>query len=102
MDDDVQTKVVEVRLGVTVPELTQDQVFGLLRGLDAYEPSVGLGYAGEAAVVFLDVHPEKAATLSEQAAEFARELGLTPSLVEVLDPDVYEVRALAELESDLS
>lgn len=93
------SKVVEVRLGRTMHELTEDHVFGLLRGLDAYDPSVGLGYAGEAAVVFLDVDADKAPVLGEQAAEFARELGLSPSLVEVLDPDVYEARALAEVDA---
>lgn len=95
---DVTSKVVEVRLGCTMHELTEDQVFGLLRNLDEHETAVGLGYAGEAAVVITDVPAGQAAELAEQVAEIARVLELVPSLVEVLDPDVYEARVLAEVD----
>lgn len=95
---DVTSKVVEVRLGCTMHELTEDQVFGLLRNLDEHETAVGLGYAGEAAVVITDVSADQATEVAEHAAEVARVLELVPSLVEILDPDVYEARALAEVD----
>lgn len=92
------SKVVEVRLGVPHGQLTQDQVFGLLRNLNEHETSVGLGYGGEAAVIITDVDDETATELGEHVPDVAGVLGLFPSLVEVLDPAEYEARAWAEVD----
>lgn len=94
------SKVVEVRLGRTMHELTEDHVFGLLRAFPDRAPSVGLGYGGEAAVVCLHVPDDEAQLLGDNIAQQARNLGLEPSLVEVLESSEYEARAWAEVDVD--
>lgn len=94
------SRIVEVRLGCTMHELSQDQVFGLLRAFPDRAPSVGLGYGGEAAVVCLYVPDEEAQVLGLNIEVEARALGLEPSLVEVLDPEAYEARAWDEVGVD--
>lgn len=90
-------KIVEVRFDCGLHDLTEGQVFGLLRAFPDYDISVGLGYGGAAAVVVLDATDTGAESLAGQINTLARQLGLTPTLVEVLDVAEYEARALAEL-----
>lgn len=92
------TKVVEVRLGVALHDLKQEQVFGLLRSFPDMDINVGLGYGGEAAAIILDVPEdsaeELASVLHDKAEAF---MGKEPTLVEILDTEAYEARALAEM-----
>lgn len=92
------TKVVEVRLDVDHHQLTEEQVFGLIRTSPGLDISVGLGYGGLAAAVVINVNPAIAGDVGKQLAAKAEELGLTVTVVEVLDTDEYESRGLAELE----
>lgn len=91
------SNVVEVRFDAAPHELTEDQVFGLLRAFSDYEISVGLGYGGTAAAAVLDVEPDEAEPLSERIAEEADARGLTVTVKEVLSAAEYEQRALAEV-----
>jgi len=90
-------QVVEVRFDAEVHDLTQKQVMGLLKEFDAdHEIIVGLVYGGGAGAVVLDVPESKAAGLAEDVSTKAQDLGLTVTVIEVLDTDEYEERALAE------
>ena len=91
------TKVVEVRFDAEVHDLTQKQVMGLLKAFDSnFDISVGLGYGGKAAAVILDAPEADAVELGHEVKDYAQTLGLTVTLVEVLDTEAYNERALAE------
>lgn len=92
------SNVVEVRFDCGPYDMSEKQVFGLLRAFPDEEISVGLGYAGQAAAVVLDVAPDDAEALSDLVADKARALGLTVTHTEVLSADEYEQRGLAEAE----
>lgn len=89
-------KVVEARFTASMHDLTDEQVFDLIRVSPGHEISVGLGYGGTAAAVALDVPASIAADLGRQLSEKASELGLDVAFLEVLDPEEYEARALGE------
>lgn len=91
------TKVVEVRFDAEVHDLTEEQVFGLLSEFDPdYSISVGLGYGGKASSVLFQVAADNAVQTGERVKAVSEALGLTVTDIEVLDPDEYEERALAE------
>lgn len=90
--------VLEVRFDCTMHDLSETQVFGLLRAFPDADISVGLGYGGAAAAVVLGVVPDEAEVLGEQIGDVAHELGLQVALAEVLSTDEYVARALAEVQ----
>lgn len=89
-----EKRYVEVRFDCGLHDMIEEQALGLLRGLDEYDPIVGLAFENMAGVILVTDKPVEGL---KEAMRVSTELGLRVACTQTMTPKEYDAAAWGEV-----